>query len=629
MHSEASHGPSSSAALLGRTWSVPLPRALAALATLLSLTALAPPTSARAILLLCLGSIAPLIALRPAWNLAVLLFAAPVVSLPLWSAATWLGWACGWHQILAWWPASLAAVLALSLRSGDRILRLRFEDSDLWALTFVLAFCIPLELVFAASGFQPDGSYTARGWWARDSLYFASLVQMALARHAYPFENPFVAGSPNLYRSASHLAFAGLSEQAHTIAVFAIKPLAFVVLAASSGVVFLATAKHLDRPAAPRLSGLRFVVPLLAALLWMGIRPDLFIFPQTQSVVYAAFVLALLLHEEDSPWGSRLLVASLCVYTAFAHAVTSAVCAGWLAAGGLHALARRRKTGAHFQLGLAVSMGLLFYILNRTPYPSTRIPFAWANAAAAQAYARPWLLPSAAVLLVVASAFRRGLPGLVPLGALALGLAYYGFGVTLAEPSHAWFVAFNAERFLHYALLLAFLLLPLLSRAATVTALALVVAGVVLQPPQLLLSSRELLTMAPDRFTPAELRFFETVRTMTPPEARILSLVPTLALPAFTGRAQAAIEPLDVWSMNALPEGAVALRQTERSSFLELPIAERERIIASRGYTHIVLRPGQDMDVEAYVRHLLPAYQPRLIQEVGGLFLFALDAAPP
>jgi hypothetical protein len=343
--------------------------------------------------------------------------------------------------------------------------------------------------------------------------------------------------------------------------------------------------------------------------------------------VYGVLVLVLLLDDEESPGGTRALVGGLCVYLAFAHAVTSAVCLVVMAASAVHALVRRKHASALWHLGLAAVLTLLYVVLNRAPYPSLRGEFAWANLGEAARYLRPWLLPSLSVVVLAGWALRRRLPGLRPLAPLGLGVAYYLFGMTLADPGHRWFVAYNAERFPHYALLVALILLPLLPRAAQLASLAPAIAGLVLLPPALARNSIQLLTEEPLRLPAATLRVWQAVRTRTPPQARILVLAHMYAPAAFTGRAQAPIEPLELWSMNALPVGEVAQRQREWAGFVHLAQAERERIVAERGYTHLVLRPPDDSEPERFVQGLLPSHHPQLLFAEAGVFVFALPSA--
>lgn len=601
---------------------VSLPRALAGLGVVLLVTALLPASIGKALLLLLLGGIAPLIVLRRDWTLVSLACAAPVAALPLWSLATFIAFAVGGRGALAFWPAAVALVLALVARRRNQRLALHLDARDGWALGIALLASIPVGIVFAANGGQPDGSYVAHAWWGRDSFYFFSLVQMALARGAYPLENPFVASAPNLYLSAAHLGFAGLCEQSGAIAARSVPRLGLALLFASFGLVFLALSKHASAPAGQR----RLVVPAVATLLWLGFRPDLFLCPQTQGTVFGAFALVLLLHGEDNRPGERALVAGLCLYLAFAHAVTAAVVTVYLAASAVHALGRGKRARFRWQAALALLLALLYLVLNRPPYPSARGGFAWANLGAGAVHFVPWILPSLSVAAVAVFAWRRRLPWLLPVGALGLGLAYYGFGMTLADPGHRWFVTFNAERFPHYALLVAFASLPLLSRTAGLVSLTVALLGLVLHPPALVAASTQLVTDKPLRVSARVLGVLDEVRTRTPPEARVLVLARSYSLAAFTGRAQAPIESFEMWAMNALPAGEVARRQQEWATFAAVAPAERERVLAVRGYTHLVLQVPDGAEPVAFVQALLPSRQPRLVAAAGDVALLALPA---
>jgi hypothetical protein len=226
------------------------------------------------------------------------------------------------------------------------------------------------------------------------------------------------------------------------------------------------------------------------------------------------------------------------------------------------------------------------------------------------------------VLLLSLGAWRRGRLWLLPLAPLSLALAYYAHGTLLVLPSQRFLVLVNAERFVHYSLLCALVLLPWVERWQAVLAIWLLWIGLVAMPSMRLTPS--LVLDPPLSLSRADMALFAAVRERTPPSATIFSLVRDFSLPAFTGRAQNAVEPLD-WSMGGLPPGEVEVRWKEMMGFGGLAPAERRRLLAERDYTHLLLRkPSRAVTGNSVLQRLLPEGAAHTIYEDDAYLLFAL-----
>jgi len=536
--------------------------------------------------LLLTSGLAPLLALRSRYTVIELLVLTPLASVVLWSMLGLVGGALPGF-VLACAPVVIAGLLAtLELRRA-RTIALGAGPLDAVATTVAILVAVPVVAVFTHNGLIGTNLFEARSWFKADTFYFAALAQMHVATGGAPHENPFVGGAPNLYPSLLH---GGIGELARLggvpvpIALDVVAPVLLIASVAAVPLVIVRTVDDTHRARGAWLAGALTVV-------FVMLRVDLFVYPHTHSLVFGWLVLgaAFLLPAARSPAptiAGALTLAAL----PFAHTVTGSVAVVLVASCGLSQLRDRttRPLGAAMLVGsvLVAIMAARVYAL---PFPSARISAAPTGALGMVApYLEPWRLVLIAVALICVASLRTPSRIAAPLVMLALAAAYYSYGAMLGAGDR-WFVHYNAERFIHYALFVSFFAPSLARPLVAASAIGLVVVGLLVSPPRITRAAIGLVEQAPLRLGQAELEAFEAIRTQTPPRARIISELGHFALPAFTGRAQAAIEGGTLWTTGTLPAGETDTLARERARFFGAPPAERLRIARRRGYTHALV----------------------------------------
>lgn len=590
---------------------------------LLALTVL-PASFPRALAFLLVAGVGPLLGSAPRWSVAELLLGAPLLSVPIWGFFTWLGWSVGLHSGLGLLPAALAFGCAAWDLRKKREVELRVETRDLWAVGVTLVAAVPAVAVFLENGLQANGDFLARSWVARDSFFFFSFVESAIDRAGLPPSNLFVAGAPNLYPPLAYVAFGGLTEQSSNLAAIFVSQAAVVLLPATSGFAFLLFSRKTAREG--RAAG---ALELLGAAVgvggWVASRPDLFVYPQTQSLVAGAFLFCLFFWHGEERWRSSIVVLLVAAYLVLSHAVTAAATLAVLGAlAAHHALGHRWRT-AGSQGAAVAALGLLYLLLNRQPFSPARASDWALGLSETWPFVGPWVLAVVGVAVAVGALGRARRPWLVPLAPLALAMGYHLYGSGLAAAEARWFVHFNAERFIHYGVVTAFAFLPGMKRLPALVSVGLSLAGAVLTPALLVKETRLLYDGEPLRTTKARLDSIAAVRKSTPPDARILSFIGNFALPAFAGRAQAPVEPGEAWSSGALPWGEVNERNNELLRFNSFNPTQREERIRARGYTHLLFKNEGPAFQETLMKSLLPGPL-ELVHADGEVLLFRVAA---
>jgi hypothetical protein len=303
-----------------------------------------------------------------------------------------------------------------------------------------------------------------------------------------------------------------------------------------------------------------------------------------------------------------------------AHTITGAAAVVFLGARGLGVLWSRERPAA-LRLGLALGLAALAALFVRSsalPFVPPRGPFVWAATRELSGFLAPWWTTLLALLALVAAGVRAPLRGLPVVALVGLGVAYDLSG-TMQPMQDRWFVYFNAERFLFLALLVA---VPLAARAAPRLGLALlgaVAVGAWQHPTGLANDTHHVWDEAPQRTEADRLAFYAQVRARTAPDARVLTLVPDYALPAFTGRAQGPFED-NLWALHMLPSDEFDARRRDvamsgRQPDLLLGAMDRW------GYTHLVVA-APTADHAQRVVASFPEGALRQVAQGGGLGLF-------
>jgi hypothetical protein len=573
---------------------------------------------ASALALAHLTGFSVLVAVRSRWPVSALLFATPVVSLPLWAVGTRLSFATGLTGAPRVWPAFLAACLTLWVGWRRRSLLLEARERDLWALGWAVLVSVPVVAVFLRNGLQPGGRYLARSWFGRDSFYLFSFAQMTLETAGPPDRNPFLAGAQNHYPTLAHVGLAGLTLESGQVAAVFVPALAVTLCIAGAGLSFLWISER-----SPSRRG-ALALGALGALGWMAARPDLIVYPHTQAVVFAVLLLVLWLSFPPRGRAETGLILFLSGYLVFAHALTAAVA---LSALGVIAVEEWRPGGsrrrAAVYLGAALVLGLVFLGINAPARPALTGAPTSASLTATIRYAAPWIPAAGAALLLSLGARRSRGPWVLPLGPLLFAVAYYTWGALLVLPAQRFLVLVNAERLVHYALLCALALLPDAGRRRAALAIGLVWVGLSTTPSIRLIPG--LLWAPPLELSRADLAMFEAVREKTPASATIFSLTRNFGLPAFTGRTQNAVEPLD-WSMGGLPAGEVERYWNELVRFDRLAPSERRSLLARRGYSHLLVpKPQPGASGSSLLDAWLPEGSARTVYEDRRYVLYALE----
>ncbi|MBC8102584.1 MAG: hypothetical protein H7Z41_08350 [Cytophagales bacterium] len=592
------------------------------LALLLAAAVFLPASPCRMLLLGLLSGLSPLLAVRKRWGLSEFVLVSPQASLVLWSLLAIPALKLGAFAAV---PAVVAAVLGERARRDRRTLTLEFGVSDAAGFLTFCAMLIPVLTVFAANGMQ-GGHFFARGWFARDSFYLFALAQESLERGGWPAENPFVAGVANFYPSLLHVTLGALAAQSGLPAAQAILILSPLALATSLPLLVVAACR-----AADLRSGIWTVLlALIGAAGLFFLRPDLFIYPQTQAYLLGWLALVLWLWGESETSGLEAAIAlAMSFLVVLAHTVTGAACIVFVtsrAFEGLRAPETRRRS--LLQIGAAAVLGLLFLRLNSLPFSSPHHQISLTDLGGVTDFIAPWWAAVAATIAMAIAYRRRTYRSLGIVAMSALGIVYYVLGSS-SDGVEQFFIYYNAERFLHLALFIALPLAAGEAGSAGLIATTCVAAGALLQPTSLAILSYRLCNDTPVIVDAQKMAVLTRIREETPPTARILNNLRSFEVPAFTGRSQNPTE-INVWGLNTLPPAEFDrhLSDVARFSQLSLKPDQRVMLLDRWGYTHLLLRKKTLPDnLKAWTERQFPPGSMRVLFVEGNYLL--LERVPP
>jgi hypothetical protein len=572
----------------------------------LAVAALLPQGAVRLFVFTILTGLAPALCLRRRWRVTELATVAPTLSLLLWPLLTLGCWAAGAPWALRWLPGLVALAIALaSLRNRGRRTFVSLTPADTAAVALVLVVALPVTAVFSVNGPARQGGedvYLMRNWVAADSCYLFALTQEAVERRAYPPENPHLAGVGNYYPSLAHCGLAGLTMQGDDTAPFALWQIGPLIHLATAALLFHAILRRFS----PRTTRRGILAALGCAFAFILVRPDLFLYPQTQSFVFGfLFLLIWLL----GPGARRMLRALLVVgfgmglILCFSHTVTAAAALILLAAETWSCLRtpRTKRRGITMAAGFA-ALAIVFHVMNRQPFPGE---MGGRFDADALRQFRDFLLPYAPLIggviySIAASRGRRRTDRTIAVLLLLAGAAYALYGVVLWDRFSRFFAMFNAQRFIHLALLGAAPLLCRLPAGRIAAALGVIIAGALVFPNPSAVETIQLVTGEPIGIRADVLRVFERIRRETPPEARIITSLQHHALPAFTGRAQYPYGFVIKFGLNTIPaaEGRRRLRENDLFFSNKSP-ARRIDLMDEAGLTHVLVMGDWSDDTQA------------------------------
>jgi len=598
---------------------LPLVPLLAALTAILLAVAALPASPTRALLFVAVAGLPPLLSVRRSWHLLELCAAPPAAALVLFALA---GALLGPRSpLLPFLPGLLAAALAANATRERPRVTVQLGIADAAAGLAAGLWLWPLMRVFRRNGLH-RAVYLARTWFNHDSFYLFSLAEESIQRNGFPADNPFIAGVANYYPSLLHVGLGSLSAQSGAPAAIGVLPLVQLLLATSPVLCLFAVWRCAGKPS--RLGGAALLLGLAAAI---ALRPDLFLYPHTQSLAMTWLFLLLWLWADAPELRERLAAFVVATALVLAHTVTGATGVAVLlgrSVAELPARETRRIAVASVLVGLLQLV--LFLVVNRLPFPSARVPWDEASFGGIGEFLAGWWLPIVGVFALLAGNFRRPLSTLSALGVLALGALYYAHGSMLVDPGERWFVFFNAERFLHLGLIIALPLAATCARPVAPLAMLLVLGSALFRPTKLAQDTQGLLSASPLLLDAHDLSWFERIRRETPPDARIISNLFSYALPAFTGRSQNPIEG-NFWGNDTLPTDEFAARLNDWRSFLLHPVGQLA-VLERWGYTHVMIRRAETRgEVRAWTAQLATV-DFRLVAEDDRYLLFALTSSP-
>lgn len=580
----------------------PLALFCAVAALLLALAALISPSQPRLILFAVLSGAAPALSLRRQWRLTEAVCAAIVGGLLLWAVAAGALWTLKASVLLPWWPGAAAFLIGLWAAHRKIKISITLCGADAAAVLFMLIMAIPIAVVFMANGpVFHDGrlAFVARHWIGGDSFYLFSLAQMAVERRAVPAENPFLAGLGNYYPSLLHCGMGALSLQYGAPAALGIWRAAPVFLVSSCGLLIHAILR--------RASWRRGVAPLVfvfaGAAGWILLRPDLFIYPQTQ-----AFVLSVLFGIVwlIGPGLFRLppvrvvVVLILAAALVAMHAVTSAVVLIILGCECLDCLSHpsKRRRGTILCV-CVIALAVAHVVKNTPPHPALGLGRGiCANTMFfLREHAFPWLLPLAGGGLLACACFRRRRWIVIAAACtVLLGVVSIIYGMTRYENFECWFTIFNAQRFFHLGI---FVVLPLFALGGLTTrravsprliSLLLIFGGALILPNRAARETVLLINSPPTIISSGLMELLDGIRRQTPALSRLISNLGGNALPAFTGRPEYVKSTANFFGLATIAaKDYIALFHEHESFFNQSTPAERIEFMKKRRLTHVVV----------------------------------------
>jgi hypothetical protein len=575
------------------SYSIPAWRISAFLTVVLGAAALAPLGTFRMLLFAAAPGLVAALGLRRRWRALEYPVAGVALSLALWAAAAPLLWKGG-SALSAWWTPALALLWTVGEWRHNRRVVFHATKADVSAAAFMALMAVPIVAVFWANGMATgDGQpvYRAREWFAWDGFYLFSLVQSAIESQGAPIENPFLAGAPNCYPSLIHCGLAQLTLQSGQIAALAVPKTHLLFSLATMGLLVFAPMRR----AGMQTLGWRSFASFAGAAGVALLRPDLFIYPQTNSFAFSFLLLIVWLLGPRPPRTPAVPLAAalaLALALVFSHTLTSIAALALIAFDALHCLKEKtsRGRGMILMLGLA-ALAVFFKALNSPPFPSEvdfkPIMIDWLTFFLSIS---PWI-PSLIVIGVAIAGARRRISLCFPSLALALlwGV-YYVYGACQADEAGQRFVQFNAERFLHLAALAVLPALLAFRSGSAAFLLAAVAIGAIGHPSALARMTPRLIWAEPLEVSAGDMKLFEEIRLKTPPESRFIVNQDRYALAAFTGRAQTPCQAENLWGRNTIPKGEFrALVSNSRRFWSEASPPERVDFMRQRGLTHALL----------------------------------------
>ncbi len=509
-----------------------------------------------------------------------------------------------WHFRLsapgALWGAILGTnlLLALILRSRPKRITFRVGRFDVLVLVLWAVIRALQVAVFIKNGHTVDGagepSFVARGWFARDTLYFYALVEQAACGRSWPMWNPFFGGVPIVYPRLLHVGLAGLltlSGERISAAASGLMALGLIPIVTLGLGLVKSAARRARRQVRWPIAG----VVLLYAL---ALRLDVVLYPQTQFFVLGSFLLfarvmmivGLRPLKGDAWWMTAGWMLAL--FLILAHQVSgTAALFSWVLISAVMGASRGWrvwKWGAW--AGSAAALVLVVLFPGGDPHlrsPGGEID--WRVVQVWTANLRGWL-PAFAFTVWAGFFLRRLRPQIWSAAGLVILTLWVVVWGGMQDYVHSRIIlVFNAERYLYHGFLLAFPAAALLfshywrlcrGRRSLRAALLLLLMLPFLQMPPLSYKSRGLVTDDPVVIPSDQLKVYGWIRANTSADAVFLQgpvRGPSdlerfeRTLPALTGRSLYVADIYNIWGYAGIP----AYEHTNRLRFVRDAYAGR------------------------------------------------------
>lgn len=478
-----------------------------------AVAALMPPSPLRALLLVSFTGWGAAALSGRRWTFTGLVLASLAWGLPLWGLISLAGWACGLADYLPWLAVALDAVLLGGAAFARLPLHVKpFRAIDAWAWLAMLVIGVPLITIQQVNG--PQGSpgqerFEARLFISHDSMYAFSLAQSALDHQEYPRENPLMAGAPNAYPSLLHCGLGGLTGAGGDVAALVLWPIYPWITLPGIGLVVLALWRW-----SPRRSRLASALLGVGYIIFLCIRPDHFIYLQTQAFTMPLF--GLLLHAwpgtaARTPWRRWILFGLLQGLLIAAHTVTAVAGLALIAGAGFRYLQRHRPRLALRQWPTVLAVASLagFFLMNNhyraEPLHS---PPSWPDVFnLAWVHTRGYYVPFFVGLLALALRLKKPWHpwAIAALLLLACTMGYWLNGMLGGSFSTIFFGLFNAARFALNGLMFSLIFAVIQTRKSAVIYFLLGLNGVFIQP-EVVPDLPQFITAEPNSYSISQIR---------------------------------------------------------------------------------------------------------------------------
>jgi len=471
-----------------------------------------------------------LVWIKRRWPIGALILALAPASLAIWSLLAAIAYFLKVAPLLPWLPAVLAWVGAYRSRKRQFVLTANLIDG--------IACFTGVTMSFALLGFTllngpvANGGFNAAPGASGAIFYMLSFAEMSAVNQAVPSEGPFLPHTMNAYPTWIHAGLGALTRQNKGPAPVSLWPILPLLVLGTGLIVYC-----FDLRASPdRRRGWHFAM-IAIVMLFIGVRIDLFIVPQTQALVFPIFFLFQYFLGADRLWRLPLRQASaaivLLILVCLSHTVTGTAALAFF----IQAIISprwwhsRKRLLAFACLTVALCVSLIYITGNRPYSPLSSSGPNYETLRYVLSVWRGWATLLGVVAAVALMSRWKLIKWFAPAMLSILGMGY-GLSTLMAE--NTWpgiFTGFNSVRFFHFAILG---LLPSFLSFPTIPGIFLILSLIPALP--VLQNVSSIYTTRPDQISPSLQAAYQFIREHTPLTSRALVENPSHATTAFTGR---------------------------------------------------------------------------------------------